>query len=192
MLLPSLVCGPAAASPWVMWQKMTLARGVCIGVAGVKNQWAPVVNGIGPVGGPCLCVFVCVCVCVCVCLQYVTNVPKGDWKKGVMWSWCVCVMMKDDDRGRLRCTHRGLPGKNQCSDWLTDCHLSLSLLRCNYWGGIAALLRVINPNHTARSDSDGDQTRAVDPAVVQLQFCPNLVEITSGSTSAFCSVVKTT
>ena len=131
-LLPSLVCGPAAASPWVMWQKMTLARGVCIGVAGVKNQWAPVVNGIGPVGGPCLCVFVCVCVCVCVCAYSTSQMSRKVIEKR---EWCgagVCVswwkMMTEGGCG----VHTEVyPGRiNAVIDWLTV------ISPCPFWGVI--------------------------------------------------------
>lgn len=141
--LSSLVCGPAAVSPWVMEQEIMLQSEACVGAAGVKIQWAPVGNGIGPVGG--LCVGVCARPCTHSTSQMSQKVIEKQ-SDAVLESVC------RDERwwqGRPWRPHWGLLWKNQCGDWLTDCHLSLSLLRCNYWGGIAMFLRVINPNLTA-------------------------------------------
>lgn len=112
-----------------------------IGVAGFKSQWAPVGNGISPAGG------LCVGACVCAPAHTVRHKCHKMWfgKK----EWCVCHHERWW-QGRLWHAHSGLLWKNQCSDWMTDCRLSLSLLRCNYWGGIAMFLWVINPNFTAQ------------------------------------------
>lgn len=140
------LCSPAAMLAWVMEEEvMPQLKSTC-GLWGVRNQWAPVRNGIGAVGG-----LVYSSLCVCVCVVALCHICHERWLKKL--SDVAVVRECHDERwwqGRPWCAHCGSLWKNRCSDWMTDCHLSLSLLRCNYWGGIAMFLRVINPDLTAQ------------------------------------------
>lgn len=114
MLLSSLVCDPAAVSPWVMEQEMMLQGEVCTAAAGVKNQWAPVHNGIDPVG------VLCVCGCVCVRVHARNTVRHKchiRWLKKQSDALLVCVSWWKMMAGK-ECTLSF--AVEESAQWLTD------------------------------------------------------------------------
>lgn len=127
---------------WVMEQEMMLWSEASIGgVQGLRTNELQSVMGLARWVG---CVLVRVQPCACSTSQKVIEKKASD---------AVPLRVCHDERWwrrRLWRTHRGLLWENQCSDWLTDCHLPPSLLMCNYLGGIAMFLLAINPNPTGQ------------------------------------------